>query len=318
MMHSVGDVWLWLAFLLVVSVAFVADLGSLLRHPNTAPSLRNAFYRSMGWVGLALLFNAGFWWYLLMRDGSGVAHAKGLEFLTGYLLEKSLSVDNLFVILMVFQSFRIPPPLQRRVLLWGVLGACLLRFLMIFFGIWLVTYFHWLLYLFGLFIVWSGFHMLRQTAGEEDPRQNAIFQWVSRHIRVTPEFEGQHFFIYRNGLYWATPLFLALVLVEISDVIFAADSIPAIFAITLDPFIVFASNLFAILGLRSLYFLLAFAREKFESLQTGIALVLILIGFKMLAEPWLLLPVPWMLLLMLVILLASVVAGHILKKKRLP
>ena len=294
-MHSIGDGWLWGTFWCVVTIAFLVDLSGLAaKHDRTLPSFQQALWRSLIWMGLALVFNAGLVGYLFWREGTGVALQNGLEFLTAWLLEKSLSVDNLFVILLVFQSFGIPAGLQRRVLLWGVLGAIFLRFLIIFLGIWLVNAFHWILYVFGTLILWSGFRMLGSQKKAQDPTSNPVVYWLSRHVRVTATLHDEHFFVRIREQWWVTPLFIALLTVEASDIIFATDSIPAVFGVTLDSFIVLSSNVFAILGLRALYFLLVYVHDRLEGLQTGVALVLMLTGLKMLSAYWVTLPVVWM------------------------
>jgi len=234
------------------------------------------------WIGLSLLFNFGFWWYLNGEFGREVADAKATMFLTGYLLEKALAVDNVFVWLILFSYFSIPANLQRRVLVYGVLGAIVLRTGMIFAGSWLVGQFSWILYVFGAFLLFTG---LKMALAKEDGGaigDKPLVRWLRSRLRMTDSIENDKFFVRRNGILYATPLFLVLIMVEISDVIFAVDSIPAIFAVTTDPFIVLTSNLFAILGLRAMYFLLAGAAERFSMLKYGLSVILVFIGIKML------------------------------------
>jgi len=218
--------------------------------------------------------------------GREAANARTLEFVTGYLIEKALAVDNVFVWLMLFSFFAVPPELQKRVLLYGVLGAIVMRTGMIFAGAWLISQFHWVLYLFGAFLLITGVKMMWFAEHEQNLAKNPLLQWLRGHMNVTSEFHGERFFVHRQVdgrlVRFATPLFLALVLVEVSDVIFAVDSIPAIFAITTDPFIVLTSNIFAILGLRAMYFLLADFAGRFSLLKYGLAAVLMFIGGKML------------------------------------
>ena len=235
-----------------------------------------------------------------------MANQKTLEFLTGYLLEKALAVDNVFVWLMLFGYFAVPAALQRRVLLYGVLGAIALRTGMIFAGSWLISQFHWILYLFGAFLVLTGAKMLWVADQEPDLGNNPLLRWLRRHLRITDTLQGEHFVVVRDGLRYATPLLLVLVLVEISDVIFAVDSIPAIFAVTTDPFIVLTSNIFAIMGLRAMYFLLAGFADRFVLLKYGLAVILLFIGVKMLLIDVLHIPILWSLLGVAAILLVSI------------
>lgn len=211
-----------------------------------------------------------------------MADPQALAFLTGYLIEKALAVDNVFVWLMLFSYFAVPASLQRRVLVYGVLGAIILRTIMIFAGSWLITQFEWLLYVFGAFLLFTGVKMALAKEDETGIGEKPLVKWIRSHLRMTDKIESEHFFVRKNGLLFATPLLLVLILVELSDVIFAVDSIPAIFAVTTDPFIVLTSNLFAILGLRAMYFLLAGAAERFSMLKYGLSVILVFIGIKML------------------------------------
>lgn len=277
-MNTVGTPLLWAGFAVVVIVMLAIDL--LMQ--GRAMTFKRAAWWSVVWVSLSLLFNAAFWWYLTLAQGRGVADTQALAFLTGYLIEKALAVDNVFVWLMLFSYFSIPAQMQRRVLVYGVLGAIVLRTLMIFGGSWLVTQFSWLLYIFGAFLLFTG---VKMALAKEDPSgldNKPVVRWLRGHLRLTDELRGERFFIRQNGLLYATPLLLVLLLVEFSDVIFAVDSIPAIFAVTTDPFIVLTSNLFAILGLRAMYFLLANVADRFHMLKYGLAVVLVFIGVKML------------------------------------
>jgi TerC family integral membrane protein len=237
---------------------------------------------SILWVTLSLLFNAAFWWYLVQTQGRAVADPQALAFLTGYLIEKALAVDNVFVWLMLFSYFAVPPALQRRVLVYGVLGAIVLRTIMIFAGSWLISQFDWLLYVFGAFLLFTGVKMALAKEDDSGIGDKPLVRRIRRHLRMTDKIESERFFTRKNGVLFATPLLLVLILVELSDVIFAVDSIPAIFAVTTDPFIVLTSNLFAILGLRAMYFLLAGVAERFSMLKYGLSVILVFIGVKML------------------------------------
>ena len=245
-------------------------------------SMKQAASWSLVWVSLSLLFNFGFWYYLNETAGRAVADTQALAFLTGYLIEKALAVDNVFVWLMLFSYFAVPANLQRRVLIYGVLGAIVLRTIMIFAGSWLVSQFQWLLYLFGAFLLFTGIKMALAKEDDSAIGDKPLVKWLRSHLRMTDNLEGERFFVRRNGILFATPLVLVLILVELSDVIFAVDSIPAIFAVTTDPFIVLTSNLFAIMGLRAMYFLLANVAERFSMLKYGLSVILVFIGIKML------------------------------------
>ncbi|NDL63583.1 TerC family protein [Acerihabitans arboris] len=277
-MNTVGTPLLWGVFAVVVIIMLAIDL--LLQ--GKTMTLKRAACWSVVWVSLSLLFNAAFWWYLATTQGRAVADPQALAFLTGYLIEKALAVDNVFVWLMLFGYFAIPAQLQRRVLVYGVLGAIVLRTLMIFGGSWLVTRFDWLLYVFGAFLLFTGIKMAWSKEDDSALGDKPLVRWLRGHLRMTDELHGERFFVRQNGVLFATPLILVLILVEFSDVIFAVDSIPAIFAVTTDPFIVLTSNLFAILGLRAMYFMLAGVAERFSLLKYGLALILVFIGAKML------------------------------------
>ncbi|ECY8965855.1 TerC family protein [Salmonella enterica] len=281
-MNTVGTPLLWGGFAVVVVIMLSIDLLLQVRRGAHAMSMKQAAGWSILWVTLSLLFNAAFWWYLAETQGREVADPQALAFLTGYLIEKSLAVDNVFVWLMLFSYFSVPPALQRRVLVYGVLGAIVLRTIMIFAGTWLITQFEWLLYVFGAFLLFTGVKMALAKEDESGIGEKPMVRWLRGHLRMTDTIENEHFFVRKNGLLYATPLLLVLIMVEFSDVIFAVDSIPAIFAVTTDPFIVLTSNLFAILGLRAMYFLLSGVAERFSMLKYGLAVILVFIGIKML------------------------------------
>ncbi|WP_145595368.1 TerC family protein [Yersinia aleksiciae] len=281
MMNTVGTPLLWGSFAVVVTIMLAIDLLLQGRRGSQTMTLRQAACWSLVWVSLSLLFNAGFWWYLAETVGREVADKQALAFLTGYLIEKALAVDNVFVWLMLFSYFAVPANLQRRVLIYGVLGAIVLRTIMIFAGSWLVSQFSWILYLFGAFLLFTGIKMALAKEDDTPIGEKPLVRWIRNHLRMTDELHGDRFTVRKNGLLYATPLVLVLILVELSDVIFAVDSIPAIFAVTTDPFIVLTSNLFAILGLRAMYFLLANVAERFSMLKYGLSVILVFIGVKM-------------------------------------
>ncbi|MDI9279340.1 TerC family protein [Pantoea sp. EABMAA-21] len=282
-MHTVGTPLLWGSFAVVVLIMLAIDLFLQGRRGAQTMSFKQAAVWSLVWIFVSLLFSAAFWWYLEGTAGREVATAQTLAFLTGYVLEKALAVDNVFVWLMLFSYFAIPANLQRRVLVYGVLGAIVLRTIMIFAGSYLVTQFSWILYVFGAFLLFTGLKMAFAKEGDDAAvGDKPVVRWLRKHLRMTDNLEGEKFFTRKNGVLFATPLLLVLIMVELSDVIFAVDSIPAIFAVTTDPFIVLTSNLFAILGLRAMYFLLANVAERFSMLKYGLAIVLVFIGIKML------------------------------------
>ena len=311
---SVGQSWMWAAFIGFVLAMLALDLFVFGGRKAHRVSVREALAWVIAWASLALLFAALLWWYLRSMFGVEVAQRTTLEFLTGYLIEQSLSIDNMFVFVMIFGYFAVPPELQRRVLLYGVLGAIVMRAGMIFAGVWLVQEFAWLLYVFGAFLAITGIKMLIFANQQPDLEKNPLLRWLRRHLRITDTFHGERFFVRQNGLRWATPMFLVLVLIEASDLVFAVDSIPAIFAVTTDPFIVFTSNIFAIMGLRALYFLLADMAYRFHLLKYGLAIVLVFIGTKMLIAPWWHVPVQWSLTTVGGLILSSVVLSLALTK----
>lgn len=313
-MQSVGDVTLWSVFSLIVAIIFSIDFFFVGGRKDYQMRPREAGYWISIWAGCAILFGLFIEYHLSTLAGAVIAKQKMLEFFTGYLIEESLSVDNMFVILVIFQSFAVPLHWQRRVLLWGVMGAIILRFLVIFAGTQLVNQFHWILYFFGALLIWSGGKIFFIEEKITSPTENRFLQWLTKYLRVTKKFHAEKFFVKKNQLRFATPLFLALILVEISDLIFALDSIPAVFSVTLDRFIVVTSNIFAILGLRALYFIVAHLADRFDTLKYGIAIVLILTGGKMLAQPWVTFSILPMLLTVIMILLVTGFIGWIKEK----
>lgn len=299
-LHTVASPWMWAAFLGFVFVMLALDLGVFHRKAHSV-GVREALIWSIVWISISLLFNLGIYLWFGAKPA--------IDFLTGYLIEKSLSVDNIFVFVVIFGALRIPGEYQHRVLFWGILTALVLRAAMILGGVALITRFHWLIYVFGAFLIFTGIKLFVQRDKEEHPEDSRILKFVRRMIPSTTRFDGQRFFTIENGKRVATPLFMALVLVELSDVIFALDSIPAIFAITTDPFLVFTSNIFAILGLRSLYFLLADMVDRFHYLKVGLAFVLIFVGVKMAFVDFYKIPSPFSLAVIALILGASIVAS---------
>ena len=299
-MAALGAPWHWIAFNLFVLLALALDLGVLHRQAH-AVRWREAAAWSLAWIALSVLFGLG-----ILRWYGG---QPALEFFTGYLIEKSLSVDNLFVFLIVFRTFRVEARYQHRILGWGILGALVMRGVLIAAGVALLARFAWVTYLFGGFLLYAGLHMLLAREKEAHPEQHPLFRFAKSHLRVAKNYHDARFFIREGSRWLATPLFLVLLVVEIADVTFALDSIPAVFGITRDPFIVFTSNVFAILGLRALYFLLAGVLDYFRYLSTGLALVLLFIGGKMIAEPWLHIPVHLSLAIVGGILLAALLAS---------
>ena len=281
-METIGSPFLWLVFAGVVVVALLTDLV-LMRHggPHKV-TFKEAAWWSIGWVALALAFNAWLWWHAGERFGAEEGGRIGMEFLTGYLVEKALAVDNIFVFLMIFGYFAVPEIQRQRVLVIGIIGAIVLRAILIFAGALLLSRFHWILYFFGAFLLFTGIKMALAAGKEPDLEANPALRWMRGHLKLTDGYHGNAFSIVRDGARWFTPLFVVVALVAVTDVIFAVDSIPAIFAITEDPFIVLTSNVFAVLGLRAMFFLLQGMADRFHLLPYGLALVLVFIGLKML------------------------------------
>ncbi len=307
--ESTGTPMLYMGFTLLVMVLLAADFVVLRAQGDHRVRLGEAAAWSAAWVAIALAFCGWFWWYLDGRFGREVANAKALEYLTGYLIEKSLAVDNVFVWITLFGFFAVPTEFQRRVLLYGVLGAIAMRAVLIYVGALLLAGFHWILYVFGLFLFLTGVKMLLFAGQEPDLEKNPVLRWMRVHMKITDEHHGQKFFVMKEGVRYATPLFVVLILVELTDLVFAVDSIPAIFAITGDPLIVFTSNIFAILGLRAMYFLLADMAARFHLLKYGLAVILMVIGVKMLLLDIYKIPVWIALGIVASVLLVSVVAS---------
>jgi tellurite resistance protein TerC len=296
-MMSIGTPLMWSLFVAFVFVALLIDFFAMSKQGAHKVSMKEAGIWSLIWVAVSFVFVGWLWWYL---GGSGsdaaaraVANTKALEFVTGYLVEKALAVDNIFVFLMVFTYFAVPAEFQKRVLMIGILGALVLRAVMILIGAWLIAQFHWILYVFGAFLVFTGVKMWWAAGQEPDLEANPALKWIRKHMKVTDRYDGEKFFTVENGVKVATPLFVVILLIGIVDIVFAVDSIPAIFAITTDPFIVLTSNVFAILGLRAMYFLLANMHERFHLLSYGLAIVLVFIGTKMLLIDIYKIPVAW-------------------------
>ena len=280
-MDTIAPLWLWIFFVASVLVALFVDFVVLRKQGAHAVSVKEALNWSIVWVALSFAFNGLFWWAVMQDHGAAVANTKAMEFLTGYLIEKSLAVDNIFVFLMIFTYFAVPPEYQKRVLMIGIIGAIVLRTIMILAGSWLIAEFHWVLYVFGAFLILTGVKMWWAAGQENDLESNPALKLLRRIMPVSKGFDGEKFFTVENGKRIATPLLMVIALVGLTDVIFAVDSIPAIFAITMDPFIVLTSNIFAILGLRAMYFLLAAVAAKFHLLSYGLAVILVFIGTKM-------------------------------------
>jgi tellurite resistance protein TerC len=292
--------WLWAGFTAFILALLALDLGVFHRKAHVV-SVREATLWSAAWILLALLFNAGLWW---LRGPD-----PALQFLTGYLIEKSLSIDNIFVMALIFSYFAVPAIEQHRVLFWGILGALVLRAVFILAGSALLASFHWIIYLFGAFLIFTGIRMALHRGEEIHPEKNPVLRLVRRLMPVTPGYEGHHFFVRRAGRLLATPLFLVLAVVESTDLVFAVDSIPAIFAVTDDPFLVYTSNVFAILGLRSLYFVLAGVMSKFVYLKIGLSAVLVFVGTKMTLAEIYKIPSAVSLLVIAALLTISIVAS---------
>lgn len=299
---------LWVAFNAFVLLMLALDLGVFHRKPHQV-SIKEALSWTGVWVALAFLFNV-FIYYFLSEE-------KAYMFFTGYLIEKSLSVDNIFVMILLFAYFKVPDSYQHKVLFWGILGALVMRITFILSGIELIQRFHWLIYIFGFFLVFTGIRMVTQKESNPDPEKNPLIKLMRKLFRVTPTFVGDNFFIRKEKKIWATPLFLVVVLIEATDLIFAVDSIPAVLAISDDAFIVYTSNVFAILGLRSLYFALAGIEKYFTFLKYGLAIILVFIGVKMCISDFFVIPIEISLAFIITILSFAVLASMLFQKNNL-
>lgn len=274
--------WVWILFFSIVLVALFVDVGIVNRKAHS-PTRKETVGWSIVWVSLALLFNVFVYWQVGTHYGDwDLALSQAKLFLTGYLIELSLSVDNLFVFLLIFTFFKVPKKFQHRVLFWGIMGALILRMIMIFAGAELVERFHWIIYIFGAFLVYTGLMMFRDSDDNFEPHESLIVRFATRYIRISKQYDGDKFFIVKDGVKTGTLLLLVLIVVEFTDLVFAVDSIPAIFGITTDKFLVYTSNIFAILGLRTFFFLLADLADRFHLLKYGLAFILTFIGLKML------------------------------------
>ena len=281
-MDTVAPLWLWVTFVAIVLASLFVDFVVLKKQGSHEIGVKEALNGSLIWIALSFLFNGLFWWAIKDTTGSvELANTKSLEFLTGYLIEKSLAVDNIFVFLMIFTYFAVPSHFQKRVLMIGIIGAIVLRTVMILVGGWLLQQFHWILYLFGAFLILTGVKMWWAAGQEPSLDDNPALKLLRKLLPVSKGYDGEKFWTIENGQKIATPLFMVICLIAMTDVIFAVDSIPAIFAITTDPFIVLTSNVFAILGLRAMYFLLAAVANRFHLLNYGLAVILVFIGTKM-------------------------------------
>lgn len=315
-METIGTWWMWVGFGVFIVVATIVDIYSLRSQGAHKVSVKEALNWSLLWISLALVFNALLWWYLDANAGREFANQRATEFFTGYLIEKSLSVDNIFVFLMIFSYFKVPPHFQKRVLVYGIILAVVLRIVLILIGAWLIKQFHWILYVFGAFLLYSGFKMLKGQPDAVDFDSNPILSFVRRNFRIARVFVGEQLIFVRKGKRYGTVLVLVLIMIGVTDVIFAVDSIPAIFAVTTDPFIVMTSNIFAVLGLRALYFLLADMADRFHYLSVALALVLMFVGVKMLLVDYYKIPI-FISLTVIISLLVSAMLASIMRPKKL-
>ena len=315
-METIGSPLLWTAFAVVVVLALLVDLV-LMRHggPHKV-TFKEATWWSLGWVALAMAFNLWLWWYAGQQFGPEAGNRIGMEFLTGYLVEKSLAVDNIFVFLMIFTYFAVPEEQKQRVLVIGIIAAIVLRAILIFAGALLLAKFHWILYVFGAFLLLTGIKMIMAAGQAPDLEKNPLLRWLTGHVPMTRGYHGTDLSILQDGKRLFTPLFIVIVMIGVTDVIFAVDSIPAIFAITDDPFIVLTSNVFAVLGLRAMFFLLQGMADRFHLLPYGLALVLMFIGVKMLLIDLFKIPVFVALGVVFALIAASIAASLIRRPKQ--
>ena len=311
-----GTIWLWVGFNLFVLALLALDLGVFHRKSHVV-SIKEAAIWSVAWISLSLLFNLGlyFFWQTISPESIYSNSEAALAFFAGYLIEKSLSVDNIFVFVLLFTFFAVPAAYQHRVLFWGIIGALIMRGTLIAIGAVLLKEFHWIIYIFGAFLIFTGVRMALHRDEEMHPERNPLIKLIRRVIPVTENYDGDKFFVRRMGKLMATPLLLVLLIVESTDLVFAVDSIPAIFAVTEDPFIVYTSNVFAILGLRSLYFLLAGVIDKFHYLKLGLSFVLVFVGIKMVIVDFYKIPIGLSLGVIAAILTTSILASMLRAKR---
>ncbi len=316
-MHMPSNLLFWILFLAFVISMIVLDLGVLHRKPET-PSVRNALAWTGVWVALAAGFAVLLYFYGHLMTGD-LVHANrqlSIEFITGYVVEEALSVDNLFVFLLIFRYFRVPSILQHKVLFWGILGAIIMRAIFIGAGVTLLNRFHWVMYIFGAFLVYAGVKLLFQDDDDTNPGDSFITRFAQRHLRLTDDFANGSFTVVRDGIHYFTRLALVLIVIETTDVIFAVDSIPAVLAVTRQPYVVFTSNIFSILGLRAMYFALSGLMELFHLLHYGLAIILTFIGVKMLAANYVEIPTLYALGFIVAVLIASVVLSIVIKPRQ--
>ncbi|WMY97076.1 MAG: TerC/Alx family metal homeostasis membrane protein [Arsenophonus sp.] len=313
-MSSIGTPLLWWFFFVFIGIMFFIDFFLQYKNKNKKIKLKQAIIWSVIWIQIVFLFALCFWFYVKKNTNLVIANNYVIDFLTSYLLEKALAIDNLFVWMMIFSYFSIPIYLQHKVLLYGVFGAIFLRSIIIFTGTWLITKFYWIIYFFGIFLIFSGIKIFSVIKNIQTITQRPLLKWIKSHLRITNILYGENFFIRKKGILFGTPLILVLILVEISDIIFAFDSIPAVFSVTMDPFIVFTSNLFAILGLRVMYFVLLNIARKFIFFKYGISVILVFIGIKMLCINIFHISTTISLIIIVSILLITLLINYMIKK----
>jgi tellurite resistance protein TerC len=313
---NIDSPFAWVALIIFITAALGADFMMLRQQGSRVIGFKDALRWSLIWIALALVFCAGLWFTLDLSEGRALADLKAGEFLTGYIIEKSLSVDNLFVFLMLFTAFKVPLPQQKKALMIGIIAAIVLRILLILVGAWLISRFSWILYIFGLFLLYTGVKMVVAEEEELDLKNNRLLKWMNNHLTITHEYHGSALMLIKDGARIYTPLFLVVAVIGVTDVMFAVDSIPAIFAVTTDPFIVMSSNIFAVLGLRALYFMLAGMAERFHLLKFGLAAILVFIGAKMLMMDFYHIPVGASLMVVLAFLLVTMAASLYVKPKQ--
>jgi tellurite resistance protein TerC len=312
---NIDSPFAWIALIIFVSAALAADFMMLRQQGSRVIGFKEALNWSLIWIALSWVFCGCLWLALDIEDGRAMANLKAGEFLTGYIIEKSLSVDNLFVFLMLFNAFKVPLQQQKKALMIGIIAAIVLRILLILVGAWLISRFNWIMYFFGLFLLYTGVKMVIADEEEPDLKNNRMLKWMNKHLTITHEYHGSALTLVKDGARIFTPLFLVVAVIGVTDVMFAVDSIPAIFAVTTDPFIVMSSNIFAVLGLRALYFMLAGMAERFHLLKFGLAAILVFIGAKMLMMDFYHIPVGASLMVVLAFLLVTMAASLYVKPK---
>lgn len=314
--HSIVEWWMWILFTFLIVFLIIVDIFSSSHHGTEKVSTKEALGWSIFWISLAILFNIFLWWHLYGTKGLAIANEYAVLFLLGYVVEELLSIENMFIFLLIFNYFNLPARHHRQALLYGILGAIIFRFIMIMSSVWVISQFHWVIYLFGAFLIYSGTKMLFVLKSEKfNFSENKLLGWMKNNLNITEKYHGKKLFIPDNNQLFVTPLFVVIVFIQITDIIFAVESLPAIFGITQDPFIIYSSNILALLGLRSVYFLIVNLSQQFHLLKHCISIILVLIGLKMLMSKWIFVSTYSLAGIIFTVIIFSLIINKVLKAK---